>query len=61
MNAAAPLPVQSRDSFLREVAAKLESCPALGDGVVALTCREAQRKYFDPPNLSNGGGVPKYR
>ena len=32
-----------------------KSCPALGDGVVALTCREVQRKYFDLPNLSNGG------
>ena len=46
--AAEPLDVNDRDLFLRDVARALDG-QVLGDGTVARTCREIQRRYFRPP------------
>jgi hypothetical protein len=50
--AARPLPRDQRDAFLREVIGALVTVPERGPGVVHRVIREAQRKYFDPPNMS---------
>jgi hypothetical protein len=57
--AARPLAVRDRDDFLQEVANALAGCSEIGPGTVAKACREAQRKFFDPPELSHD--VSKYR
>jgi hypothetical protein len=54
MAAARPLAVEMRDPFLRAVAAALEGSKVIGPGVVARTCAELQRQFFDPPDLSGG-------
>jgi len=41
--AAAPLDVNDRDLFLRDVAVALDG-QELGDGLVARTCRDIQRR-----------------
>src|SRR3954462_1635305 len=46
--AAQPLDVNDRDLFLRDVARALDG-QEIGDGLVARTCREIQRRYFRPP------------
>ena len=56
---AQPLAVRDRDDFLQEVANALAGCSEIGPGTVAKACREAQRKFFDPPELSHD--VSKYR
>ena len=57
--AARPLAVRDRDDFLQEVANALAGCSEIGPGTVAKACRAAQRKFFDPPELSHD--VSKYR
>ena len=57
--AARPLAGRDRDDFLQEVANALAGCSEIGPGTVAKACREAQRKFFDPPELSHD--VSKYR
>ena len=47
--AARPLAVEMRDPFLRAVATALEGSKVIGPGVVARTCAELQRQFFDPP------------
>ena len=49
MSAARPLAVEMRDPFLRAVATALEGSKVIGPGVVARTCAELQRQFFDPP------------
>ena len=51
MTAAAPLPPQDRDKFLRDVAAELAKHPEIGAGLVARVAAEAQRRYFAPPTF----------
>jgi hypothetical protein len=59
MLAARPLRPHDRDAFLQEVANALAGCSEIGPGTVAKACRAAQRKFFDPPELSHD--VSKYR
>jgi hypothetical protein len=59
-DAARPLEPHARDAFLQHVADQLSTCVEIGPGVVARVCREAQRQFFDPPDLGNGA-APKYR
>jgi hypothetical protein len=54
MAAARPLPVERRDAFLQAVAGALQG-RELGPGVVHRVCAEAQRAFFDPPDLSHHG------
>jgi hypothetical protein len=54
------LPPDARGAFLERVAARLAG-QVLGDGLVARTCRELQREYLDPPDLSRASGSSKYR
>jgi hypothetical protein len=61
LSAARPLPIQDRDAFLDDVAAELAACPELGDGVVSRTCRELQRKYYDPPDLRHNAERSRWR
>jgi len=58
MAAARPLPVKARAQFLTALAAELENQRQLGPGVVFRVCRDVQKRYFDPPDLS--GVVNKY-
>lgn len=57
--AARPLRPHDRDAFLQHVADQLSTCAEIGPGTVAKACREAQRRFFDPPEL--GHDVSKYR
>jgi hypothetical protein len=61
--AAAPLAGADRGAFLEDVARALVVLPEVGDGTVARACAEAQRRYWQPPNLSVGaaGRTSKYR
>ena len=60
--AARPLAVRDRDAFLAHVADQLSACVEIGPGSVAKACREAQRLFFDPPQLGNSpGAISKYR
>jgi hypothetical protein len=58
--AARPLPRASRDAFLLDVAAALQSLVDPGDGDVARAIRAVQRRHFDPPEL-NAHAVPHRR
>jgi hypothetical protein len=49
MRAAAPLAPADRGRFLEAVAARLRG-RVIGDGVVYLAIKEAQRAHFDPPS-----------
>jgi hypothetical protein len=53
--AAGPLAVDRRDSFLQQVAASLGACTDIGPGTVHRAIAEAQRQFFDPPNLEHVG------
>jgi hypothetical protein len=53
MSAARPLAVAMRDPFLRAVATALDGSKVIGPGVVARTCAELQRQFFDPPEVSH--------
>ena len=57
--AARPLRVRDRDAFLQHVADQASTCAEIGPGTAAKACREAQRKFFDPPELSHDSS--KYR
>lgn len=61
MQAARPLPIDMRDPFLQAVAHSLAGHAVVGPGVVHQVCRELQRQFFDPPDLSHAGGGSKYR
>jgi hypothetical protein len=61
LDAARPLPVELRDTFLHAVAHALAGHKVVGPGVVFAVCRELQRQFFDPPNLEHGGGQSKRR
>ena len=52
MAAARPLPVHLRDPFLHAVAHALSDRNVIGPGTVHQVCRELQRQFFDPPDLS---------
>jgi hypothetical protein len=52
--AARPLAVQQRDAFLQEVARRLASVSARGDGLVYQIVREVQKRHWDPPVLDPG-------
>ena len=53
LDAARPLPVEARDTFLRAVAHRLQQeCGELGPGSVSRACRELQKDFFDPPTIS---------
>jgi hypothetical protein len=52
--AARPLAVEMRDPFLQAVAHALAGRDVVGPGTVFTVCRELQRKFFDPPDLSVG-------
>jgi hypothetical protein len=54
--AARPLEPHLRDVFLQEVAGALASYVEVGPGVVARVCREAQKKFFDPPDIDGASG-----
>ena len=60
-NVAAPLASHSRQYFLEDVARSLGDLPELGDGVVARTCAEVQKRYWRAPDLSRAAGTSKYR
>jgi hypothetical protein len=59
---AAPLAPAARSAFLLDIATALQG-QELGDGLVLRTCREIQRRYWTPPDLSVGaaGRTSKYR
>ena len=59
---AAPLLAADRPAFLEDVALAFGGLPEVGDGIVARTCAQVQRKYWRPPELGHGGtGSGKYR
>jgi hypothetical protein len=56
--AARPLAVTDRDAFLQEVAQRLASVSARGDGLVYQIVCEVQKRHFDPP-LNEPGPQPR--
>jgi hypothetical protein len=60
-DAARPLPVDLRDPFLQAVAHALAGRKDIGPGVVFQTCRELQRQFFAPPDLSRGKDYSRWR
>jgi hypothetical protein len=54
---AGPLPADARSAFFEAIAVRLATVPEIGDGSVARVCRETQRAYFDPPDLSRSTGL----
>jgi len=60
MNAAQPLPLESRDGFLQAVAARLGQCTDVGPGLVHRVCADEQKRFFDPPDLARSAGTPKW-
>ena len=61
MAAARPVPVEMRDPFLQAVAHALSGRDEIGPGVVFQVCRDLQRQFFDPPDLSRASGTSKWR
>jgi hypothetical protein len=59
-DAARPLPRESRDAFLLDLAEALAGIAEPGDGDVARAIRVVQRKHFDPPEL-NAHSLPHRR
>jgi hypothetical protein len=56
MSLAGPIDQQRRPQFLQEVAQELEAkrqAGEIGEGLVHRLARTIQRKYFDPPSLTN--------
>jgi hypothetical protein len=49
----------SPPGFLHDVAQALNG-HEIGDGLVMRTCKDIQKKYYDPPDLSHAGSG-KYR
>jgi hypothetical protein len=60
-DAAAPLDVAMRDQFLQQVATSLGGYREIGPGLIHRICAEAQRHFFDPPDLTKTKDVSKYR
>jgi hypothetical protein len=60
MSAAQPLPVDLRDPFLHAVASALQG-REVGPGSVHRVCRELQREFFAPPDLSRSRDVSRWR
>ena len=58
--AASPLKQEDRDAFLKSVAALLSDKP-LGPGTIFRACLQAQREYFQPPDLARRNDTSKYR
>ena len=62
--AARPLHVRDRDAFLQAVADGLRG-KVIGDGEVFRAVREAQRRFYDAPDLEPASrhrhGISKYR
>jgi len=52
MAAARPLRPDQRQLFLNELASVLGHYSGLGPGVLHRLCRDLQRRFFDPPDLS---------
>jgi hypothetical protein len=62
MQAARPIPIESRDAFLQDVAALLSGCVEVGPGTVHRAIQQAQKRHFNPPDLGRAPGVAsKYR
>jgi hypothetical protein len=57
---AAPLLAADRPAFLEDVARALGGLPEVGDGIVARTCAEIQRRYWTPPVMARAAGVSKW-
>jgi hypothetical protein len=57
--AARPLAVHDRDAFLQAVADGLRG-KTIGDGEVFRAVREAQRLFYDAPQLDRSSGIGKY-
>ena len=58
--AARPIPVDSRDAFLEQVATLLRGCSDAGPGDVHRAIEQAQRQFFIPPQrarLRDGTGT----
>ena len=58
MNAAAPLRPSDRSAFLVALSIELGRERQRGPSLIHRTCRNLQRQFFDPPNLT--GGESKY-
>jgi hypothetical protein len=52
MAAASPLRPDAQSQFFEAIAIRLAGAVEIGDGLVSRHCRELQRAYFDPPDLS---------
>jgi hypothetical protein len=61
MTAARPISVESRNAFLQQVAASLQSCAVVGPGAVHRAIVEARRAHFSPPDLSRANGSSRWR
>jgi hypothetical protein len=57
--AARPIAIERRDAFLQQVAAELRG-REIGPGLVARICRELQRQFFAPPDLSRGNDTSRW-
>ena len=60
LRAARPLAEADHAAFLEEVTEALAQCQEVGVGIVYRACREAQRRYWEPPRLDGRTGVPNY-
>jgi hypothetical protein len=60
MTAAWSLPIDRRGSLPASVANALQG-REIGPRIVARACRELQREFFHPPDLSRGNDVSKWR
>jgi hypothetical protein len=58
--AAEPLQRWQRPAFLEAVSLRLRG-KELGDGLVSRVCRDMQRQFLVPPDLSRATGTSKYR
>jgi hypothetical protein len=62
MDLATPIPLASRDDYLRSVAHRIEQHTGpVGIGTINAICRDVQREFFRPPDLTRGSDFSKYR
>lgn len=61
IHAASPLAPNVRGAFLETLALALQQQSVIGDGSVHRAIAEAQRRFFDPPDLSRARDQSKYR
>jgi hypothetical protein len=54
MDCAKPLRPAERNAFLVAVSIELGRERQLGPGIVSRVCRNLQRGFFDPPDLTGG-------